>query len=74
MSTQCNEIEFAVLAGEPFRTLTVRCTLPLGHNESHRAVIFWPSTRDLVSIDEVWEDDTDSRTQRQIQDIGRDDL
>jgi hypothetical protein len=54
MSEQCNERESIELLDE---TVTVRCTLPLGHDEAHRAVIFWPATRDLVSIDEVWATD-----------------
>lgn len=51
MSEQCGEREAVELLDE---TVIIRCTLPLGHNEAHRAVIFWPASRDLVSIDDVW--------------------
>lgn len=52
MTEQCGEREAVELLDE---TVVIRCTLSRGHDEAHRAVIFWPATRDLVSINEVWE-------------------
>jgi hypothetical protein len=55
MTERCAEREAIELLDE---TVVIHCSLPLGHKEAHRAVIFWPGgrgSRELVSIDEIWE-------------------